>query len=120
MRERMRMIFVKPHHSGHECSQCSNIFCLNSYILNFQNTKKLYKILLSLSVSDDEFSTTYMGKFVPYATAGDCYSSSNCPQVGLTNLFVNRVQVEPANTEDLIIRFKNLWYGFVYVCSEQQ
>ncbi|BFZ08740.1 hypothetical protein BsWGS_11778 [Bradybaena similaris] len=35
---------------------------------------------LIVSVSDDVFSNTHAGKFVPYATSGDCYSSSNCPQ----------------------------------------
>ncbi|XP_059166444.1 A disintegrin and metalloproteinase with thrombospondin motifs 9-like [Physella acuta] len=35
---------------------------------------------LTIIPTDAEFSSTHMGSFVPFATAGDCYSSSNCPQ----------------------------------------
>jgi len=34
------------------------------------------------SVSDLEFSSTVAGtRRVPFASAGDCYSTNNCPQV---------------------------------------
>ncbi|CAL1547735.1 unnamed protein product, partial [Lymnaea stagnalis] len=35
---------------------------------------------LTVIISDSEFSNVESGSFVPYATGGDCYSSSNCPQ----------------------------------------
>lgn len=33
-------------------------------------------------VTDLQFSQTLLGRPVPFATAGDCYSAAKCPQVG--------------------------------------
>ena len=48
----------------------------------FNETGKFLMPLLFLSplVSDPTFADVRYGKFVPYATAGDCYSSASCPQ----------------------------------------
>ncbi|XP_022109098.1 A disintegrin and metalloproteinase with thrombospondin motifs 9-like isoform X2 [Acanthaster planci] len=35
---------------------------------------------MEIIISDGTFADVRYGKFVPYATAGDCYSSSDCPQ----------------------------------------
>lgn len=35
-----------------------------------------------LPVTDLQFSQTILGRPVPFATAGDCYSAAKCPQVG--------------------------------------
>lgn len=35
---------------------------------------------------DSQFATTESGDFVSYATAGDCYSAVNCPQVDHFNI----------------------------------
>lgn len=37
--------------------------------------------LFSLAVTDLQFSQTLLGRPVPFATAGDCYSAAKCPQV---------------------------------------
>lgn len=36
-------------------------------------------------VTDLQFSQTLLGRPVPFATAGDCYSAAKCPQVGGTS-----------------------------------
>ena len=33
-----------------------------------------------VSVNDGTFSTSVNGKHIPYGSAGDCYSESECPQ----------------------------------------
>lgn len=43
-------------------------------------TPDLY--LCRLPVTDLQFSQTLLGRPVPFATAGDCYSAAKCPQVG--------------------------------------
>lgn len=43
-------------------------------------TPDLY--LCCLPVTDLQFSQTLLGRPVPFATAGDCYSAAKCPQVG--------------------------------------
>ncbi|XP_038060636.1 A disintegrin and metalloproteinase with thrombospondin motifs 9-like [Patiria miniata] len=35
---------------------------------------------MEIIISDPTFAVVHRGKFVPYATAGDCYSSADCPQ----------------------------------------
>lgn len=37
--------------------------------------------LCCLTVTDLQFSHTLLGRPVPFATAGDCYSAAKCPQV---------------------------------------
>nr|XP_006818840.1 PREDICTED: A disintegrin and metalloproteinase with thrombospondin motifs 9 [Saccoglossus kowalevskii] len=48
----------------------------------FSSFTKIRIDINTLSVLDDDskFSTTKIGIFVPFGTAGDCYSYANCPQ----------------------------------------
>lgn len=54
----------------------------NRCLLPLLHILTLYLYLFCLPVTDLQFSQTLLGRPVPFATAGDCYSAARCPQVG--------------------------------------
>lgn len=54
----------------------------NLCLLPLLHIMTLHLCLICSPVTDLQFSQTLLGRPVPFATAGDCYSAAKCPQVG--------------------------------------
>lgn len=74
---------------------CKNDYSAAGYTL-------FHKVRLDLSslrimITDLQFSQTILGRPVPFATAGDCYSAAKCPQGQFSiNLIGTRLKVSEA------------------------
>ncbi|XP_052259939.1 A disintegrin and metalloproteinase with thrombospondin motifs 9-like [Dreissena polymorpha] len=61
------------------CTECRDRPYQNAGKTSYSKVK-IDLLTLQLQVTDQSFSTSINGKHIPLGTAGDCYSSGDCPQ----------------------------------------
>ncbi|KAH0616618.1 hypothetical protein JD844_027871 [Phrynosoma platyrhinos] len=102
-----------PYECPFNGSRRQDCMCRNDYpAAGYTLFRKIRIDLNSLEIktTDFRFAQTILGKPVPFATAGDCYSAARCPQVLMTLKYMEDVEDSVGN----VFRMETLVSSFSY------